>query len=431
MSNSTFAGREDGSEKSPKNTSLTDNKKAKRKSEGYKVFREKKLNEVFLFVTSRCNSRCKTCFYHDFLNSNQDMTFEQIKHLSETAPDFRKLWLSGGEPFLRNELAEIIKLFYDNNHIKEINLPTNGLSTERIVEKTGKILEYCPDLQVHLNFSLDGLGKTHDKIRGVPGNFKKTIRTMELVKEKYGDNPNLLINVATVITPEGYHEAFDLGVYLLKKELISTQFFEIIRGDTKDPSVKNLTTEQIRELRRKVYPLIAEHAKILFKHFKGAKRKIAEVYYLGFVRFLNNIQDANFEGPSDWKMRCTAGETTIVFDHNGDFRSCEMREPIGNMRDYDYDLTKAFKSDRMKQEIEEIGGGKKANCWCTHGCWITSSLLFSPRSLLFRLPWAYHKAKGDLIDDFKLPDIDTEAIENYEVEPLTKEAALSGTEVDR
>jgi hypothetical protein len=33
--------------------------------------------------------------------------------------------------------------------------------------------------------------------------------------------------------------------------------------------------------------------------------------------------------------------------------------------------------------------------------------------MLFRLPWAYHKAKGDLIDDFKLPDIDIDAIENY------------------
>ena len=398
------------------------------KKEKVTVFRKKRLNEVFLFITSKCNSKCKTCFYHEFLNSNQDMTFEQIKHISETSPDFRKLWLSGGEPFLRDELADIIKLFYDNNHIKEINLPTNGLSTERIIEKTGQILEQCPEMKVHLNFSLDGLGKTHDKIRGVPGNFKKTIRSMELVKEKYGDNPNLFINVATVITPEGYHEAFDLGVYLLIKELISTQYFEIIRGDTKDPNVKNLTIEEVRELRKKVYPLVAEHAKILFKHFKGAKRKLAEVYYLGFVRFLNNIQDSNFLGPKDWGMKCTAGETTIVFDHNGDFRACEMRDPIGNMRDYDYDMQKALFSDKMKQEIDAIGGGKKANCWCTHGCWITSSLIFSPTSLLFRLPWAYHKAKGDLVENFTLPDIDIEAIENYEVEkesPVLKEAEIA------
>jgi len=389
---------------------------AKRKH-NYKIFRKKKLNEVFLFITSRCNSKCKTCFYHDFLNSNQDMTFEQIKKMSETAPQFNKLWLSGGEPFMRDELVEIIKLFYDNNKIKEISLPTNGLLTERIVEKTGQILEQCPDMRILLNFSLDGIGATHDRIRGVPGNFKKTIRTMELIKERYSDNRDLIVNVATVITPEGYREAFDLGVYLLKKDLIATQFFEVVRGDPKDPHTKDLTPEKIHELRKKVYPLINEQANRLFKHFKGTKQKIAKKYFLGYVRFINQIQDANLQGPHHWGMNCTAGETTFVLDHNGDFRSCEMRPPIGNMKDYDYDLSKALYSDAMVKEIDEIGGGKKANCWCTHGCWITSSIKFSPYTMLFRIPWAYHKAKGDLAENFKLPDIDIEAIENYKVQP--------------
>jgi MoaA/NifB/PqqE/SkfB family radical SAM enzyme len=388
---------------------------AKRK-QYYRIFRKKKLNEVFLFITSSCNSKCKTCFYHDFLNSHQDMTFEQIKKMSETAPQFNKLWLSGGEPFMRDELVEIIKLFYDNNKIKEISLPTNGLLTERIVEKTGQLLEQCPGMRILLNFSLDGIGATHDRIRGVPGNFKKTIRTMELIKEKYSGNRDLIVNVATVITPEGYNEAFDLGVYLLKKDLIATQFFEIVRGDPKDPHTKDLTPEEVKALRKKVYPLIAEQANRLFKHFKGTKREIAKKYFLGYVRFINNIQDANLQGPHHWGMNCTAGETTFVLDHNGDFRSCEMRPPIGNMKDYDYDLSKALYSEAMKKEIDEIGGGKKANCWCTHGCWITSSTKYSPSTMLFRIPWAYHKAKGDLVKNFRLPDIDIEAIENYTVE---------------
>ncbi len=410
--------------KSEGTTSIADKKKENpegdnnedlftKRKHNYTIFRKKKLNEVFLFVTSRCNSKCTTCFYHDFLNSNQDMTFEEIKRMSETAPQFNKLWLSGGEPFMRDELVEIIKLFYDNNKIKEINLPTNGLLTERIVEWTGKILEQCPDMRVLLNFSLDGIGATHDKIRGVPGNFKKTIRTMELIKEKYPNNSDLIVNVATVITPLGYEQAFDLGVYLLKKELIATQFFEIVRGDPLDPNTKNLTDEQVRELRKKVYPLVAEQANRLFKDFKGAKKTIAKKYFLGYFRFINNIQDANMEVPQHWGMRCTAGETTFVLDHNGDFRSCEMREPIGNMKDYDFNLSKAAFGDRMKQEIDEIGGGNKANCWCTHGCWITSSIKFSPYTILFRIPWAYHKAKGDLVKNFQLPDVDFEAIENY------------------
>src|SRR5712692_5818945 len=85
------------------------------------------LNSVFLFVTSRCNSLCRTCFYFDKLNSPDDLTFEQIARLSATAPPFRKLWLSGGEPVMRDELAEIVERFVRNNGVRHLNLPTNGL----------------------------------------------------------------------------------------------------------------------------------------------------------------------------------------------------------------------------------------------------------------------------------------------------------------
>ncbi len=385
----------------------------KERRQNYKVFRRKKLNEMFLFVTSQCNSKCKTCFYHDELNSHQDMSFEEIKRMSETAPEFGKLWLSGGEPFMRKELVEIIKLFYDNNKVREINLPTNGLLTRRIVEYVGRILKECPELLVLLNFSIDGLGPTHDKIRGVPGNFKKTIRSMELVKEKYGDDPNLVVNVATVLTPEGYDEAFDLGVYLLKKDLIATQFFEVVRGDPLDPETKSLSPGQIKTLRKKIYPLIEEQGNRLFKHFKGAKKALAKKYFMSYIRFIYNLQDKNYLKPHNWKMECTAGKTTIVVDHNGAFRACEMRDAIGNMKDYDFDISKALHGEVMKKEIDAIGGGGKANCWCTHACWIVSSIKFSPATMLFRIPWTYYKSQSDRIRDFQLPDIDIEAIENY------------------
>ncbi|MGH8630067.1 MAG: hypothetical protein ACREU7_04775, partial [Burkholderiales bacterium] len=52
------------------------------------VSRPKRLESMFLFVTSRCNSLCRTCFYWDQLNKNQDLTFDQIRTISETAPPF-------------------------------------------------------------------------------------------------------------------------------------------------------------------------------------------------------------------------------------------------------------------------------------------------------------------------------------------------------
>lgn len=388
----------------------------------FESFLKKKLEGVFLFVTSKCNSRCRQCFYHESLNDGKDMTFEQIQKISKSAPKFRKLWLSGGEPTLRDDLPEIVKMFYDNNGIKVINFPTNGLLSSRVDYMTGRMLKECPELEIHLNFSLDGLGRTHDRNRGVEGNFKKTIACMELIKRKYGSNKKLIRNVATVITPQGYDEILKLGSYLMKKELTGAQVFEVVRGNPRDKEVKTLSRESIKELRRKLTPLFEAQAEVLFKDYPGFGRKMARFYFLGFMRFISELQDANLDGPHCWDMNCVAGKTTIVLDHNGDFRACEMRPAIGNIADYDYDLSKAYKSEAMRNEIEEIGNGYSANCWCTHGCWILSSIKFSPKSIFYRIPMAYrHLVKEGNIGE-RLPEVDIEDIENYMEDTKLNEA---------
>ncbi len=96
--------------------------------------RRQRFRSLFLFVTSRCNSLCRTCFYFDKLNSKDDLTFGQIRRIAETAPPFETLWISGGEPFLREELAEIISLFARRNRIRNVNLPTKGCCPRRSFE---------------------------------------------------------------------------------------------------------------------------------------------------------------------------------------------------------------------------------------------------------------------------------------------------------
>ena len=89
--------------------------------------REKCLGTVILFVTSRCNSLCRTCFYHNELNQPGDMTFAEIEKVSRTMPPITDLWLSGGEPTLRHDASEIIDLFAQNNGVRRLIIPTNGL----------------------------------------------------------------------------------------------------------------------------------------------------------------------------------------------------------------------------------------------------------------------------------------------------------------
>lgn len=74
---------------------------------------ERKLESIFLFVTGRCNAKCAMCFYAQEMDKKQpDLTFDEIKKISETVGQFNRLWISGGEPTLREDLPEILELFY-------------------------------------------------------------------------------------------------------------------------------------------------------------------------------------------------------------------------------------------------------------------------------------------------------------------------------
>ncbi|MDX2154637.1 MAG: radical SAM protein [Bryobacteraceae bacterium] len=357
--------------------------------------RPRRFRSLFLFVTSRCNSLCRTCFYFDKLNSRDDLTFDQIRRVSETAPPFEKLWLSGGEPFLREELADVVALFARNNGVRNVNLPTNGLLPEKIFRAVDRMLELAPDVSIDLNFSLDGLANTHDAIRGVPNNFARTLATIEAAEERYRGIRRLRRNVLTVITRENYQEIVRLGLHLLNHGRVDGQYFEVIRGQAPDPSLKSLTTERVRALHRQLMPFHRAYAKKLFAHLPAGVRQLGEMFYLGNLRFHFELHEQCFEGPRAWPMPCTAGETSIVIDHNGAFRACEMRSIAGTLAEFDYDVTAALASPAMQAEIADI---PKANCWCTHSCFIQESSKFSPRVQLFEIPWLWFKQRSERFD---------------------------------
>lgn len=347
--------------------------------------RRREFNSLFLFVTSRCNSLCRTCFYFDKLNSRDDLTAAQIERISETAGPFRKLWLSGGEPFLRDGLAGIVGMFVGRNGVRNVNLPTNGLLPDRIFPAMDRTLELCPETSIDLNFSIDGMEKTHDAIRGVPNGFAKTVAVMAEAARRYRGVKRLRRNVLTVITSENFGEVVALAEFLRDHAEIDGQYFEVVRGAAPDPSLKALTRERIAELHGRLMPIHRHYADRLFAGLAPGVREAARTYYLGNLRFHFDLHEACLEGPEPWPMPCTAGDTTIVIDHNGKFRACEMRGIVGDLHDYGFDVRRALESEAMRAEVAAIPG---ANCWCTHSCFIQDSSKFSARAQLWAIPRA-------------------------------------------
>src|SRR5918911_34661 len=177
--------------------------------------RERRLGTVILFVTSRCNAKCETCFYWQELNQPGDLTFAQLERLARTTPPITDLWLSGGEPTLRRDLNDIIDLFVRHNGVRRVIIPTNALVKAHVCETVEQALTRHPQLDLYLNVALDGYGATHDRIRGVPGNWPRTldcIRALYPLKERFAERFRL--NVNTVVCAENYSEIEKLSEHL-------------------------------------------------------------------------------------------------------------------------------------------------------------------------------------------------------------------------
>ena len=351
--------------------------------------REKRLGTVILFVTSRCNALCQTCFYHEELNQPGDLTFEQIEKTSQTMPGITDLWLSGGEPTLRSDLSKIINLFVRNNGVKRVIIPTNGLIKTRVYDVVDQALDDNRSIHLYLNVALDGYGETHDHIRGVPGNWQKTLDCIERLyplKNKFGDRFRL--NVNTVVCAANYNEIEKLAEFMWSNYKLDGQYFNIVRGETLvGEQIKEVPLEILPQMYLQVSKLTKRYGDRMFANDDATQRFVKNIAYVGAITTHYRTQFANVQQQTAWPFSCTAGETTAVIDYNGDVRACELREKFASLADYDFDFQKLWDDHERQLELKKIDGGK--TCWCTHVCFIHDSMRHSRRALLYDLPKNY------------------------------------------
>ncbi len=133
-------------------------------------------------ITDFCNLRCKHCYQERF-DEEKELSFEKMKFIIDKISDSltdRKISvnITGGEPFLRKDILEIISYINQKENSKEINIITNGtILTEDLVKDLNKIKKFK-----YLKVSIESYDQEkNDFIRG-KGNFKKVIENIKLFR---------------------------------------------------------------------------------------------------------------------------------------------------------------------------------------------------------------------------------------------------------
>ena len=171
---------------------------------GYSAYPE----TISLFITYRCNLRCKMCGQWGLKGSShaypseeliKQLSINDIKKLLDDVAEFRPaITLFGGEPLIYRELPEVIRLIKERK--MRCNILTNGVLLE---EKAESIMDAGID---EIIFSLDGPREIHDEIRGTAGTYDRAIagfqKIARLKKERGTNRP--LINISSTIFEVNY-----------------------------------------------------------------------------------------------------------------------------------------------------------------------------------------------------------------------------------
>lgn len=296
--------------------------------------------DAVIAVTYRCNARCQMCNIWQ-VKDHDDCKPEDYRVIPTT---LKHINISGGEPFLRSDLPEIVRVVSERNPKAHILVSSNGFQPSRNVESVRQMLKYHRNLGVGI--SIDGIGAMHDRIRGIPGAFEKSTETVRRLRDEVG-----LKDIRIAFTLQDDNVGHLLDVYELSKKL-GTQFTWVVAQTSSHyfQNTKNSAGHWTggTSVEGSVLELIS-------RQLSSARPKD---WARAFFSFGNLLRAQNRPRP----IRCKAASSFFFIGPRGDVHACNARNlPLGNIRQQSWDeIWNSKQADRIRGAVAK----------CTDNCWM-------------------------------------------------------------
>ena len=279
---------------------------------------EKKLNGTVI-VTYRCNARCSMCNrYKAPSKPDEEISIETIKKL----PKMYFTNITGGEPFIRTDLKDIVRELYKKSD--RIVISTNGFFTDRIVD----LAKEFP--QIGIRISIEGLEKTNNEIRGLENGFQRGYSTLKKLREMGMKDVGFGMTVQDKNAPDLvplYELSNEMGMEFATASLHNSFYFE------------NLVNKLLKSNSpKKWFRAYFNHG--LINYIYGQKRLLP----------------------------CDMSFDTFFIDPYGDVMPCngtKDKEVMGNLNNQSW--------DELWNSVEAENVRKKVRC-CDRDCWMIGSV---------------------------------------------------------
>ncbi len=322
---------------------------------------------ITLFATHRCNASCSFCFFADSLNKPVDMlSLDEWQRVAQSIAPFSLLILTGGEPFLNNQLAEIARSFIKYSKVQNISVPTNGSYPDKIFEFVDKVLSEDRLNSLCISFSIDALKEKHDELRRLPGSFASICQSLSELKQKkeqYGDR--LIVHTASVYSAETQDGIEPLLNFIETELQPDSMGLTLVRAPAEQSHFVQLDGRKYLRLNQQLA------SKSVSKQYSTVGSRL---HHAKAQRVVDEQINQRYVSP------CYAGQINAVILADGTVPLCENRsETIGSLRDFDFNFKKLWASPGKHQLVAKQ---KAEKCFCGHECFVTPNIAFNAGQLL-------------------------------------------------
>lgn len=291
--------------------------------------------DVSIITTYRCQMRCKMCnIWENPTDRKQEITPKDL----EILPPFKFVNVTGGEPFVRNDLEDIVEVMFKKSD--RIVISTSGWHTNKIL----KMAERFPNIGIRV--SIEGLSQKNDDLRGREGGFDRGLKTLLGLKEMG------VTDIGFGQTVSNRNSGDLIPLYQLSKELgmeFATAAFHNSYYFHRDDNHIHEKETVINDFRELIERLLKENnPKAWFRAF----------FNLGLINYINDGKRM---------LPCQAGTANFFIEPYGDVYPCNgleeryWKKSMGNIRDVEK-FEDLWFSDTAR-EVRQLVNTCPKNCW--------------------------------------------------------------------